>query len=387
MQSLLIFPLIFVLLPLYGVAKYLFIGVFLYFVALQVSRFGFSIPRDFWWFVIAAIYGLVIASASANGAVYRSALSWFLLLPFAIYLSRNTPYLRTFISFILLFAIFCCLDSVYQSFTGVDFFGIPTLGGAERITGPFSWESPVIGGFLMVIFFFPALLGYSTAKQHLFYLAFFAIIVMSGSRGAVLQILFVYLFFYLNFRKGLIIGIGMALLFILVAPNLSSLFDSGAVIRVFELADYERVIAAESSDLRRLDLWLNYLPEIIGSLWLFGAGLGGLEPILLELTLNTFIHPHHLYIELFLTLGVLGAIPFLIFLVDSYRKLNREARLVFWSFWGPFNMLHSTFDFYWAFMMFLSLGVVIGYKNLCASNDSAQQQENDSPSNWEAATS
>ena len=147
-----------------------------------------------------------------------------------------------------------------------------------------------------------------------------------------------------------------SVIFTFVLSSLS--IDSHTFERLMLLFDPQAMWAYESRASGRIAFWDEYLMQIIQDNIILGAGLGGLEPYLFNLT-GHYIHSHHLYLEIVLTFGMLGTILFIKFLFDLYTNTNKIEKMVFWSFWGPFNALHSVFDFYWATMMFFSLMIVL----------------------------
>ena len=257
--------------------------------------------------------------------------------------------------FILIISIIYTLDSLFQFINGKDIFG-HELCCQTRATGPFIWRSPVIGTFLMTLFFIPEFVALKMKYKILIYVIFFIGIIVSGSRGALLQILFVLFIFKLSFKEKIFfILLGTSILYFILSYFS---IEADAFKRLLLILNPQEMLEYESRESGRIAFWRNYLLTSLKDNVLLGAGLGGLEPYLMNLT-GHYIHPHHLYLEIIMTFGVFGTILFILFLYKLYKNTDRKEKFVFWSFWGPFNALHSVFDFYWATMMFFSITIIL----------------------------
>ena len=347
--------LLILLLPFYPAIKLPYISLYLVFCFIGLLIYGPFLHSRLLLLVSAIGYSFLVSLLSMSTESLSSAVSWILLVWFLNYFilaSRPIALFQVIIAICILYTI----DSIIQFVRGVDLIGNPLVHGG-RASGPFIWHSPVIGGFLMVLFFLPEYLRNNFFKYTIYGL-FLITIILAGTRGALLQVLFCFFVVKFKFRYKVISIIVMFLTLPLVA-SLASYFEGvDAITRVLNLADLSGSIAYESRESGRIAFWKDYLLIAVADNIIFGAGLGSLEAYLLDLT-NHYIHPHHLYLEILLTFGIVGSIPIVLFLYNLYGRCNENSKLLFWSFWGPFNALHSVFDFYWAFMMFLSLGLTI----------------------------
>lgn len=277
-----------------------------------------------------------------------------LWLGFVFYFATR-DYSDYFLKTILCITVFACLDAFYQFIIGVDVFGIPLYAGA-RATGPFTWPSPVIGSFVAILFFLPAIVVKSTFLRMLIQIFFLITILISGNRSNILQIIVVtFLFTNNNARILLLLVIGSMFIYY---EELLRLLDFTALIRIVELFSYDEVIALESAPGRRFHMWQYLYQNLDLVTFLFGAGVGMSEVYISEIYPYGYIHPHHFYLELFYNLGVIGLSILVVIVVASYRKFNREQRRNFLLFWGPFNMLHSINDLFWLSMLVINLIIV-----------------------------
>jgi O-antigen ligase len=263
---------------------------------------------------------------------------------------------QSIFTFTLFISVVYSLDALIQFIKGTDIFGIPLCCGI-RASGPFSWHSPVIGTFLMTLFFLPEFIVLKKTKKIIIYILFFLGIIVSGCRGALMQILFVLFLFKLN-KKQKIFFVLLIIIIVYLLLNYINI-DRDAISRLLLIFEPEKMIEYESRSDGRLAFWATYLFTAIKDNILLGAGLGGLESYLSKLTHGHYIHPHHLYLEIVMSLGVVGTFLFILFLFNVYKNTDKKEKFIFWSFWGPFNALHSVFDFYWATMMFFSIMIVL----------------------------
>lgn len=342
-------------LPFYSKIKFVYISIVGLFAIIFLFKKKVNISKELFFLFLVISYGFLYSLISFDANVIKSAISWVLLFFMLVVLYQHNKNPYKLFKFIFIVMIIYSLDALFQFFNGVDIFGIPLCCGT-RASGPFAWGSPVIGSFLMTLFFVPEFIKISNKIKILFYLLFFTAIILSGSRGALLQIVFVLFIFKFSFKYKIF---SLVLIFVIFTFVLSSLsIDSHTFERLMLLFDPQAMWAYESRASGRIAFWDEYLMQIIQDNIILGAGLGGLEPYLFNLT-GHYIHSHHLYLEIVLTFGMLGTILFIKFLFDLYTNTNKIEKMVFWSFWGPFNALHSVFDFYWATMMFFSLMIVL----------------------------
>lgn len=272
-----------------------------------------------------------------------------------IFYFATRDYSDYFLKTILCITVFACIDAFYQFITGADLFGIPLYAGA-RATGPFTWPSPVIGSFVAILFFLPTIFLRSTFLRVIIQVLFLITILISGNRSNILQIIAVsFLFSGNNMRFFFLLVIGLMFLYY---EELLRLFDLTALIRVVELFSFDKVIALESEPGRRFHMWQHLYENLDVITFLFGAGVGVSEVYITEIYPYGYQHPHHLYLELFYNLGVIGLSILVVVFVASYRKFNREQRRNLLLFWGPFNMLHSINDLFWLSMLLINFIIV-----------------------------
>ncbi len=350
--------LILLLLPFYPAIKMFYLSLFGLVAFVGVYARGLLIQKELLLFFFAISYAIIGAVLTFDFNVYKSAFSWVLLFFFLVSsLHYSNP--EKIFKFILFVACIFAVDAICQVVFGRDILGNGLVSGG-RATGPFIWNSPVIGNFLMVLFFLPEILVKNKVKKNLIYALFIVAIFFAGTRGAMLQVLFCIYLFKFSIR-GKVIAVGMFLLFAAtVVPMLLQYTDSPALLRVLQLTDIGATIEYESRSSGRIAFWSEHLFTTIKDNGIWGSGLGGLEPYLLEKT-SHYIHPHHLYLEMWLSFGLFGSAMMVFFLRSLYLNGDYKSRLILFSFWGPFNALHSVFDFYWTTMLFLNLLIVILY--------------------------
>ena len=351
---------LFLLIPIYPLLKEIYVVIFIF-----TSFIGYYIKPVFNKsdvFIFIPIFMAALASVLIGSQeVYRSTISWIILFIFFLF-SKDAFKSPLLIKIIIGFSIFASLDSIYQVIIGVDLFGLPLVAGG-RATGPFIWPSPVIGNFIMALFFVPLLLVKDTMKRLLVFVIFFAAILASGSRGALLQVLFCIFFVFLSLRGKVFSLVLLGLLIYLIDNYLSSGVGIEAIDRLLKLANLEDTFEYEARASGRLAFWSEYLPAAFDQYWFIGAGLGGLEWYLVNVGAQ-YIHPHHLYLEIFLSFGIIGSMFLIFYLVSIYLRVNVLGKLILLSFWGPFNSLHSIFDFYWSVVLFFNLLLVYGQLSL-----------------------
>lgn len=335
----------------YGIAKPLLILFYFSHIFLIIKKnLKFSIFSSFLFLYIVCWFPYVLIVDDISVLSNYIAL-W---LGFIFYFTTR-DHSDYFLKAILCIAIFACIDALYQFIFGADLFGIPLYAGA-RATGPFTWPSPVIGSFVAILFFLPAIFFQSAFFRAIIQLLFLVTILISGNRSNILQIIAVgFLFSSVNVR--ILILLSMALMF-LFYEELLRFFDFTALLRIFELFSFEKVIALESEPGRRLHMWLHLSENLDIATFLFGTGVGVSELYISKIYPYGYQHPHHLYLELFYNLGFIGSCLLVALLVLGYRKFNREQRRNFFLFWGPFNMLHSINDLFWLSMLLINLIII-----------------------------
>ena len=285
-------------------------------------------------------------------SILSNYIAFFLGFIFYFSVRDNSDY---FLKAVYYLSVFACLDACYQFINGVDIFGNP-LYAAARATGPFTWPSPVIGSYVAILFFLPSIFLKSKPVIFAVQFLFLVTILISGNRSNILQIIAVGFLFSSNGMRILIISVVTSVF--LLYDELLMFFDLTALLRVLELFSVEKVIALESEPGRRLHMWLHLYQNLDIMTLLFGAGVGASELYINAIYPFGYLHPHHLYLELFYNLGLLGLILFVVQFASSYLKFNREQRKNLLLFWGPFNMLHSINDLFWLSMLITNLVIV-----------------------------
>ena len=285
-------------------------------------------------------------------AILSNYIAFFLGFIFYFSIRDNSDY---FLKAVYYLSVFACLDACYQFMNGVDVFGIPLYADA-RATGPFTWPSPVIGSYVAILFFLPSILLKSKPVRLSVQFLFLVTILISGNRSCILQIMTVGFLFSSNSTRILIISFVTSVF--LLYDEVLMFFDLTALLRVIELFSVEDVIALESDPGRRLHMWLYLYQNLDIMTLLFGTGVGASELYIDAIYPFGYLHPHHLYLELFYNLGLLGLSLLILQFASSYLKFNREQRRNLLLFWGPFNMLHSINDLFWLSMLIINLIIV-----------------------------
>ena len=347
------FKLLMLVLPLYGKFKYFVVFVTLSFPLIAIFNGKLVITNELKWFFYAIFYSIFALIINISFESVSSAISWIILFSMLVVLTQPNIKHEKLLLFLLYFAIFCSIDALYQYVYKVDLFGIP-ICCLTRTTGPFTWGSPVISGLIMTLFFLPSVLNVDNKLKVLLYILFLLALISEGSRGALLQIIFVFFIFKLNNIQK-ILSIIVVVLIAVLFLNIDAVDQYNRQLLIF---DIERLIEYESRPDGRIPFWIEYMPQALKDNFLFGAGLGGVEVYLRELTIYSQ-HPHHLYFEIFLTFGIIGVFFLFRFTVMLLSNSSKNEKMIFFSFFGPFNALHSIFDFYWGLMMFVSILMVI----------------------------
>lgn len=344
--------------PFYNDIKYIYLFLvsipFIY-VIYDIKKF--RIEKIYAFLLIPILISFLYSLQYYDLAILRSSISWIILSLYPLYFRK---YIRACVimKIILFTIIFFSLDTLVQIIFGTDIFG-RDLSISGRATGPFGWQSPAIGTFVGTFFLY--VLNDVKQKYKIpLTLLFIFVILASGTRSAIAQILFVYFILFLNTRNKIIFTFCLFLIVNFVLLDIFSELDiyNNNYLRALSILEIEETFIYESRDSGRLTLWSNYLPFLFKNYLLTGTGLGGLEYILVYDLSSTYIHPHHLYLELLLTFGILLVIPILYFLFTTFYYSTHNNKVLFLSFFGPFNMLHSIFDLYWSFILFLTISLL-----------------------------
>lgn len=345
---------------MYGYFKPLLIAVYSFLsirTRFYIQQFDITYLILFIYFLISV--PIVLFSTDLNAMTNLASL--FLAFIFYFSLQSNAT---NFCKPIIYLGIFASIDAIYQFYAGEDIFGIP-LYADFRSTGPFTWSSPVIGSFLTILFFsvndFIRNKKISFAIQAIFLLA----ILLSGNRSNFLQILFIFLFLSsLKIQTFWIIFISILYFYRI---EVLELVGFEAIARIANLFTIDSVIQLEMQEGRRLHMW-SYLYQNIPIQYFFlGTGLG-MSEILISNTypFGNYLHPHFLYLEIFLNLGLFFFLVFLAVLFRAFSKLDRTGKAIFLTFWGPFNILHSFLDLFWLSMLVLNLLLVAAHQEIAS---------------------
>ncbi|MCA2015712.1 O-antigen ligase family protein [Vibrio tritonius] len=351
---------ILIFMPFYSEHKYIYASLFLLYVLMNLLFFKISFDKNDNKLLLAVLYSFIISLFTYNFAVYHSSISWIILSLFFICFNKTTD-VKNLAILLVGISVFFSLDTILQFIYGEDVLGNP-LAFSGRATGPFMWTSPVIGNYIMALFFVPEIIFKDYRIKIPIYILFFIAIILAGTRGALIQVLFCLFFIYVNI-KGKLFFLTLASIFCLfIAPIIIPHIHNDGISRVLQLADVVNAFKYEARPDGRFVFWHDYLPGMIEHYGFIGSGLGGLEDYLSSVGASQ-IHPHHLYLELWLSFGVVGATLIILYLRKLYLDGDNVSKLILLSFWGPFNALHSIFDFYWAIMLFINLSVVVIYNN------------------------
>lgn len=193
-------------------------------------------------------------------------------------------------------------------------------------------------------------------------------LVLSGSRGAVAAMIGGFLITYLVSRLRLC---GMIIVFFLVAAVGSVFLFPSALESIVEIVN-------DPSAQLRIRQWIDTLA---GShdFWLFGSGLGTYDAVFPSMKSEAlgylrFDHAHNDYIELYVTLGVVGLVFWLLLSLSAIiQGVNGGLRLLcrsgagfrFAAVWACFSfLLHGLIDFNMQipanFLLFFSILSMLG---------------------------
>ena len=214
-------PLSLIIGPFIGELIFFLIFIFFCYYSLKTKFFFYVDKNLIKFFLIFCLYISVLSFTASETLI--SAKSSIFYIRFGFYTISIVYFLNVvknslniiykIYKFTLLFVIF---DSLFQTFTGINFFGIkPESIDLMRISGPFG-DKFILGSFLqktLPVYIFLILKDYQLSKKirlsDIFILTFvFAIIFRSGDRSAMgLILLYSFIFFIIfkDFRKKMII--------------------------------------------------------------------------------------------------------------------------------------------------------------------------------------
>ncbi|MFH0726539.1 MAG: O-antigen ligase family protein [Pseudomonadota bacterium] len=134
---------------------------------------------------------------------------------------------------------------------------------------------------------------------------------LGASRGSILALSFPFVF-YLFFAQGIkkrahiIISMGVLCIFLIIS---TAYFGSGVF---FRFANISHDIESSSSSAGRLEIWRYSLIQFINNP-VFGNSLN---------CTKVNFHPHNILLEVLITTGIIGFIPFFLFLCSIFTKMK-----------------------------------------------------------------
>ena len=364
----------------------LVLGTFLlYFIQLFLGRV--KAQKTTMVSVFLGLFAVCILYAGTTSYAFPAALlsmALFLILMAVFFVAKDAVDTEEKLDFVLWVLIsmgaLIALYAVYQYIVGVEMdaawvdaesFDIKTRAYAT-FTNP-----NVLGEYLILVGSLAAGMMWKMKNWFgkLYYTACFGVIclglVATGSRGAMLGLLFSAGLFVLLSEKRLIpLGIVLLLLmpFILPASLWARLASS--------------VTMSDSSSLYRMSIYSASL-DIIGHYWQTGIGIGAFNQIypLFSLEAANAYHSHNLFLQEFIELGVVGfsilVLLFLFFfqkLYSAMRTVPKRFRFLLGAVFGGFGGLllqgitdHLWFDykivlFFWCFIGLGMAAVRVGMK-------------------------
>ncbi len=146
-----------------------------------------------------------------------------------------------------------------------------------------------------------------------------------------------------------------------VVYDFSYIFPDAITERINTLPD---IIQEQKS--KRIAVWIQSFYLINDNLF-FGVGLGNFEREVLNY-LNyvghseILPHPHHLYIDILSTLGIIGffiIFIYILILIVYYVNNTISSFLALYILFGPFTMSHSFTGLWFVLTYFIVIGIVI----------------------------
>ena len=204
-----------------------------------------------------------------------------------------------------------------------------------RIFGPF--ESPNYLAMYLVPAIFLSLLVFDFTKEKIYksllgflFLLPFIALILSGSRAGIIAFIIgclIYLIFGFKDKDKVVVTpiLKFSLIFSLLAGFFVWIFLVGL---------------NPASDSVRIEIY-KYSWQILKDNWIFGIGLGEFQNTISEITKNVAsfrthalpyaLHPHNIFLAMWLNLGLAGLVLFVWILVDLFRnifKINSPVKMV-----------------------------------------------------------
>lgn len=244
------------------------------------------------------------------------------------YAMKNPKIVKQILITTAVAAIFLTIDSLFQYFTGKDFFGKSLFqeAGYIRLTGPYS---KMVVGYIITTLSLP-FISYLIFKLHwqkghylknIFYssiiLLIYTTVLMSGERSALIQI-----------TCGILMILAAAKINI---NNIMKMFF--AILFITIMAYFLMPQVFQRQFLSVYHIARNFNDSVYGILWDAGIRLGlnnvflGIGPSNFEeecLKFASFCrsHPHNIFIEWFAEYGIIGLILFLFFIITILLEVK-----------------------------------------------------------------
>lgn len=284
-------------------------------------------------------------------------LSIFTVITFSFYLI-SSPSKKTMLWCLFVIAFFC-LDAVFQSVVGHDFFFFPKHHGM-RSWGAFIMGSPSFGVFLMSFFFLPFFAIKNRTLKGLMILLMCVGILVTNDRAPFLQIsLATYLFVNASMSFKLFFLFFSGLVLSVVTFN----FAEYVPFRLYILVESFYTIFRDPSVLLQnttmsldqyMDIWTSNISTWVHQAPLFnkifGFGWGGGALFLQEMKQNP--RNHQIYLDILFNIGALGLGTFFYLIFRLFKKLGPHA-VIFSTTVLPFSF-YSLHTFTWLYVTALS---------------------------------
>jgi O-antigen ligase len=366
---------------------------FLFLYELVKKKYLGILKNETWiyFFLLFIIYNILrgFFAIDSSLAVIK-AISLFKFISLALFIFLCIPLTKNFNSIIKLWVILLilvCIDTLFQYFSGKDFFGFPNFG--NRLTGPFGAEQ-IVGSYLAYISI-PVITYYSSKiknfnfynKLLLFsiYMLLLSTITLSGERlGLIIFLSASILVFFLNIKLKIFIN-----LLILIISVLCIYYYLVPYINLRINEFFNTIYNFKDSPWGKLyhTGYLTFKSNIF-----FGVGLKNYNIFCETQLKNNLInlqnayecstHPHNFYIEILCESGIIGFLLlfftfwfFFLSIINKIKKLkDNEIFLEYKSFFYgnililliyffPIKTSGRFFTTWNGFFFWFSLGVVL----------------------------
>jgi O-antigen ligase len=366
---------------------------FLFLYELAKKKYLGILKNETWiyFFLLFIIYNILrgFFAIDSSLAVIK-AISLFKFISLALFIFLCIPLTKNFNSIIKLWVILLilvCIDTLFQYFSGKDFFGFPNFG--NRLTGPFGTEQ-IVGSYLAYISI-PVITYYSSKiknfnfynKLLLFsiYMLLLSTITLSGERlGLIIFLSASILVFFLNIKLKIFIN-----LLILIISVLCIYYYLVPYINLRINEFFNTIYNFKDSPWGKLyhTGYLTFKSNIF-----FGVGLQNYNIFCETQLKNNLInlqnayecstHPHNFYIEILCESGIIGFLLlfftfwfFFLSIINKIKKLkDNEIFLEYKSFFYgnililliyffPIKTSGRFFTTWNGFFFWFSLGVVL----------------------------